>query len=233
MSESDHNPPVWDALVEPVVARCQAKLGQPESWRNPSGYPDGLALCIVDAIWSLGANYDAHVVPVLDAYREIRRTAGGNPNTDGTPELIDAIASCGGGTGFADAVRNHQRTSARKTAPLKAEAVDQAAGALNAEAITTADAFRAAVAADATKVAHVWRSVPGQRSSDIGWRYLLLLSGADEVKPDRMVSAFLRDCGVPALPTRDAVALVRSAATRLEVPARVLDHAIWLYQRAL
>ena len=220
------------ALVEAVVSKCRSELGDDSEWLNPAGYPDGLALCVLDSIWSLGVNYDHHVVPVLRRYRAMRRALGADPNTDGTEELLAAADRCGGPDGFAQALGNHQRTSTRAGAPTKAASVVQAARALGTVNITTAAEFRKAVAADAKAVELIWRAVPGQVSSDIGWRYLQLLAGVDEVKPDRMIARFLTSCGAPALTTSDSSALVRAAAVRLGVTARVLDHAIWRYQRA-
>jgi hypothetical protein len=43
-------------------------------WKKPDGYPTSLALCILDSIWSIGVNYDRHVIPVLNRYRELAAT---------------------------------------------------------------------------------------------------------------------------------------------------------------
>ncbi len=76
-----------------------------------------------------------------------------------------------------------------------------------------------------------WRRLTGQRSSDTGWRYLLLLAGADEVKPDRMICRFVaRALGCSAVASATAAVLVREAAGLLGVPVRVLDHAIWRWE---
>lgn len=227
------NGPDLTELVPVVVARCRAVLGEQSTWINPTGYPDSLARCLIDAIWSLGVNYDQHVVPVLDRYREARRAVGGDPRTDGTAELLATIAGVGGPGGFAKLVQNRQRTSTRAGAPLKAKAVTLAAQALSAAGITNVVEFRRALANEGTAVRSLWKALPGQRSSDIGWRYMHLLAGEDAVKPDRMIGRFLAACGACELTPADMATVVGAVASKLGVPARVLDHAIWRFQRAV
>ncbi len=33
----------------------------PSAWAEPDGYPDSLALCVLDAIWSIGVRYSGVV----------------------------------------------------------------------------------------------------------------------------------------------------------------------------
>lgn len=219
-------------LVDAVVARCLSELGETATWLNPEGYPDGLALCIIDSIWSLGVRYESHVVPVLNRYRTMRREAGADPSKDGTRELLSVAHALGAVGGFADALKNHQRTSTKAGAPLKAEAIIQVARALLDAGIDSAGDFRRAIGENPKVIEELWRATPGQGSSDIGWRYVQLLAGADEVKPDRMINRFLSDSGASGLSPSESAALVRAAASRLNVPARVLDHAIWRHESA-
>lgn len=199
-----------------------AVLGGPSTWRRPPGYPDSLALCLLDSIWSLGANYDHHVVPVLNRYREFR---GGHADRDTATDLVGAAEACGGPAAFAQVLRNRQLTSTRKGV-LKAQAVMEAARMLSRAGIETP----AALQANADEVAAHWRQIPGQRSSATGWRYLLLLAGASEAKPDRMIVRFVSGAvGRPVAP-EEAHTLLQAAAPRLGVPLPSLDHRIWLYQ---
>ena len=50
--------------IENVVKAIQG-IGPESTWKTPDGYPNSLALCVLDAIWSMGVNYDKHVVPYL------------------------------------------------------------------------------------------------------------------------------------------------------------------------
>lgn len=219
--------PTDASTVDLVVAHSREVLGNPSDWRNPEGYPDSLALCLIDAIYSLGIGYDSHVVPVLTKYREHRRGEGADANSDTVDDLLGVFDRLGGAEAFASQIGTQHRTSTHPGAPLKAEAVEKAALLLVDHGVQTpADLL----AADPDKVKQAWRLLPGQRSSTTGWRYLLLLAGADEVKPDRMILRFVADAVGETVSTSYAGALVAATATRLGVPVRVLDHAIWRWQ---
>ena len=189
---------------------------------SPAGYPESLALCILDSVWSLGVNYDTHVLPVLNRYRDLRSHAG---SADTASDLAAAIDSCGGPEGFAAAVGNRQRTSTRGGV-LKAEAVFRAAHLMIESGIETPTELREH--ADDVKLA--WRRLPGQRSSATGWRYLLLLAGASEAKPDRMILRFVSGAIARSCTPDEAHDLLFAAAVSLSVPLPTLDHRIWLFQ---
>ena len=68
--------------VNMLLAACERDLGNPDLWFKPDGYPESLALCIIDSIYSTGARYSS-VLNVAKRYREYRLDQGGNPDTDG------------------------------------------------------------------------------------------------------------------------------------------------------
>ena len=218
--------------VERLVSYCEHTLEDPAQWRIPDGYPHGLAMCLLDAIWSLGVHYDRHVVPVLTRYRTLRQAAHADADRDTATALLAVIHQAGGPEAFADLLQNKQRTSTRPGAPLKAAAVEQAAQVFVERGIDTPASLLSEVASDHDELKRKWREIPGQRSSDVGWRYLLLLAGAQEVKADRMVRRFVTEAlgGAPVNATR-AAELLAAAASRLSVEVRALDHAVWRYQR--
>ena len=197
-------------------------LGDPEAWLRPPGYPDSLALCLLDSVWSLGANYDYHVVRVLNRYRSLR---GHRAATDTATDLIQSVETCGGPDGFAHEMCNRQLTSTRGGV-LKAEAVYRAARIMADAGIETPLQLRAHV----DRVSVPWRTLPGQRSSATGWRYLLLLAGASEAKPDRMILRFISNALDRPCTPDEAHALLLAAAARVDVPLPALDHRIWLFQ---
>jgi hypothetical protein len=215
------------ADLELLVARCEGELGPPASWPVPDGYRDSLALCILDAVWSIGVRYRS-VENVVDTYRRLREQDGALPNLDDAAALVDLIERLGGPAAFADAVGNRQRTSTCNGV-LKAEAVSLAAQALVAAVVDAAWQLREADSDQLGRAKSQWRRVPGQRSG-VSWRYLLLLTGRQEVKPDPMIMGFVS--AARARPTTAAVAadLVLAAADRMGVEPRVLDHRIWRYQ---
>jgi hypothetical protein len=192
----------------------------------PKGYPDSLGLCVIDSVWSIGVRYRA-VEKVLDEYGNLRRAAGG-PERDDVGDVLSTIRAVGGPDAFAKAVRNRQRTSTRNGI-LKAEAVVAACRALDGSAVHSAAHLRAADGETLEAAKTAWRAVRGQ-SSGVSWRYLLLLAGRQDVKPDRMMLRFV-SAALARNPSADETArLVIAAADELDVEPRVLDHRIWRYQ---
>lgn len=207
-----------------LVSAITARLGDPADWSSPSGYPDSLALCVLDAIWSMGVRYQS-VERVLERYREQL------PGHTRPSDLLAAISGAGGPVEFADLMRNRQRTSTR-SGVLKAEAVRQAAEVLVRARVETPADLRALDAEDLGEVKRGWLGVHGQRSG-ISWRYLLMLAGVPEVKPDRMIVRFVAGAlgtDPRALSSAEAAALVIRAAAALGAEPRDLDHRIWLVE---
>jgi hypothetical protein len=105
-----------------LIKACDVDLGYPNLWFTPDGYPDSLALCIVDSIYSTGARYSS-VVNVVGRYREYRTNQGGDPNNDGTDELAATISELGGPGLWATRIGNRRPTSTAAGAPLKTETI--------------------------------------------------------------------------------------------------------------
>src|SRR5215475_13009414 len=55
MLQVEHDP------VQALCDACPPDLGNPDLWFEPDGYPDSLALCIIDSIYSTGAHYSSVV----------------------------------------------------------------------------------------------------------------------------------------------------------------------------
>lgn len=201
--------------------------------RTPPGYPNSLALCVLDAVWSLGVRYGS-VENVLDRYRSwVRDVAGGDADRRDAHQLVEDIAVAGGHVRFAeDVVDNRARTSSR-SGILKAEAVQLAAAALDELGVSTIDQFQRRY--DDPEVEAAWRAVKGQRSG-ISWHYLRILAGVQDVKADRMICAFVEQVLDRAVGPAEARELVVAAHEHLrgdhpKVDLRTLDHAIWTHQR--
>lgn len=215
-----------------LTAACEKLLT--DDLRTPSGYPDSLALCVLDAVWSLGVRYGS-VVNVLNRYRcWVRDVAGGDADRRDAHQLAEDIAAAGGPVRFAeDVVDNRARTSPR-SGILKAEAVQLAAAALDELGVNTIDQFRRCY--DDPAVEAAWRAVKGQRSG-ISWHDLRILAGVQDVKADRMICAFVEQVLGRAVGPAEARELVVAAHEHLrgghpEVDLRTLDHAIWTHQRS-
>lgn len=208
---------------------CERELGDPDLWFTVSGYPDSLALCIIDAIYSTGARY-ATVENVVRRYRHYRAEQGGDADTDGAAQLLATIDELGGADPWASRIGNRRPTSTSANAPLKAEAVRQAAESLAALGIRTAEDLRAAIRGVGLEDAkQAWRRTPGQRSG-ITWDYTLMLAQVPGVKADRMVVNFVARA-IGAVPARltpgKAAALVHLVADARGWDTIRLDHAIW------
>lgn len=222
-----------ETAVAALITACDTDLGNPDLWFAPDGYPDSLALCIIDSIYSTGARYSS-VVNVINRYRKYRKQRGGEPDTDGADELAATITEVGGADTWATQIGNLRPTSSKPGAPLKAETIATLAGVLPRHGVrTTRDLRTAATKPDTLKeVKRAWRATPGQRSG-ITWNYALMLAQIPGVKPDRMVIRYVaRAIGAPPeklLPDR-AAELVTWVAKLKDWNAIHLDHAIWRFE---
>jgi hypothetical protein len=228
VDETNESP---DPNVARVARACKERLNPPVDWKPFPGYPDSLALCVLDAIWSMNARYSI-TRGVIRRYRDRRRWQG-NPDEDGLPELLFLYAGLGGVDSFIDEVGTRNRVSTQPDAMRKGEAVFRAATALHDLGVDTAEQFRKA---DGTALGdqarEAWCGIPGQRSG-ISWRYVRMLVGLPDVKPDRMIIRFLASAlGVDeaSIDADRAVALVQATAECFGVDQRALDHEIWEYQ---
>jgi hypothetical protein len=126
--------------VSHISAQLQALVANCEQFRGaeaPTGYPNSLALCIVDSVQSTGVKYTS-VEKVVARYVGFRN---GNAYTDGTAELLATFTETGGPDVWAEKIGNGHRTSTRGGV-LKAAAILEAALALDGMGITTATALR-------------------------------------------------------------------------------------------
>ncbi|MEW2378834.1 hypothetical protein AB0883_22415 [Micromonospora sp. NPDC047812] len=220
------------ADAERLATTVLETIGPPGSWRSaPSGYPDSLALCVLDAIWSIGVRYSA-VENVVRRYRQARRAEGGDADRDTASDLLRFIDLLGGADEFALRVGNRQRVSTHAGAVRKADAVRRAAQALHETGAETVSDLRAVAAGpNAARLKDVWLALPGQ-SSGLSWHYLLMLAGLPGVKPDRMVCRFVaRALERERVPPAEAACLVKRAAVLLDVSPTALDHEIWRHER--
>lgn len=216
--------------TDAVEKLVRETLGDPASWQEPAGYPDSLALCAIDSVYSLQSRYSA-TVRVLDRYRAYRREQGGDPNTDGASELLAAIEAAGGPAAAADLLfGNRAKAPGTRGSRLKSESLAEAVGRLRDIGVETAADLRAAAKSDVKPAERAWR-VKGL--GIVSFDYLLMLSGAQGVKADTMVRRFVtRAVEESGLVSKErAERAVKGAAQSFGSTQRALDHAIWLYQR--
>ena len=224
-------PTTNDDRIELLAKRCDTDLGDPDLWFRPDGYPHSLALCIIDSIASTGAHYNS-VKNVLRHYIDYRLVQGGNADTDNVGTLLGTFNELGGPQQWATMTNNRKPASTTKGAPLKAEAIYDAASRLHERGIDSADALRAATTDELSDTKMAWTTVSGQRSG-ITWNYFLMLAGIPGVKADRMVIRYVADAigSTPeSVSATDAAILVKAVAEQSGRNITHLDHAIWRFQ---
>ncbi len=211
-----------------AVVTHASRLGPPARWNEPVIY-GALPLTVLDSVWSIG------VLNVIARYRQLRAQQGVDADTETSSRFSEGVEVLGGPEAFAEAVNNHQRTSAR-SGILKAKAVARQVQMLAAEGMETTGALMAASLTRRTGIQQRWMGeVPGQ-SSGLSWEYFLMLLGLPGVKADRMVRRFVADAlAVDEVAVTEARAngLVRDAADQLRVDPRFMDYVIWQYQRVV
>ncbi len=230
-----------------VLARyCQETLSDlPGTRLGQEYYYSALPLCVVDAVFSIQARYKTTQRTVLNWCQaqtpqwEVYRPFGSDsPHDDATHSITEfaLLLEKWDYEALAKVVfRNSQRTSSR-FGILKAEAVSRFAKALASAGIEhfgdVQDDHRLLEARLSIQ------SIPGQRSG-ITFDYFLMLAGSENlVKSDSMVIRFVSRALDRSVQPKEAARLVRTAAeglrTRLpRLTPRLLDYAIWSYQRQI
>lgn len=219
------------AEAQRLTEVCRSLFGDESRWITADGYPDSLALSIIDSIYSTGSKYQA-VINVVNAYRAHRTAKGGVADREGTSELIQSFEDAGSSAEWAEMVNNRKPAHTKKNAPLKAEVIHRAAKVLHEElGIITQNELRMAYADEVTreKLKEAWLHLPSQKSG-VTYNYLLILAGFQSVKPDRMVIRFVaKHAGLDAkkLTPMQAAELIQQVAELYPTQPRRLDHVIW------
>lgn len=229
--------PTNDAMLDKLVDAVVALDPKPRALRWAS-----LSLCIVDAVWSIGANYDTVVVPMvrervakaLGVESPTAPSVGFHPKD---PTSLLKLHSLG--IDRLTELTNRQRTSTRNGI-LKSEAVLQHCSIFRDHKIETLEQAIALMADDSrfAAVDKELRSIPGEGSYGIRRNYLWMMLGNDDlIKPDRMVLRWLEGQGVETDPD-GARSIIASLVSKVELPGGrrltpwEIDHAIWLTTRA-
>lgn len=244
--------------LQRLIDACLRDLGPSDRWFVPDGYPNSLALCVIDAIFSINFTYQG-VLNVLTRYRRLRAERGGDADQDSIEDLLRTFDGVDPDE-WADLIENRTRTSTR-SGILKADAVLRQAHVLDSHRIlTTSDLHDAVFAERLADIEADWKAVPGQK---VTWGYLFILARPQPletgnsattgtggpsptpdllvryadlvigVKPDRMIIRYVENAlGVAegAVLAEKAAALVRAAARAKGWDVFTLDHTIWRYQ---
>lgn len=196
-----------DQLLDSIANKLPAERA---AW--PGGWPGEIEAALLDAVLSIRSRYGSPTTGVRGAVAAYRK-AFGSPLDDLTrlQRLTkDELTSLVG----------RQRTSGR----LKAEAILEVAANLVSAGVRHAEQL--------DPVAHhrSYTSVKGL--GEITWSYFCMLLGHQDVKADTWIQRFVGESLGRSTNSKEAQNLVTQAATRLQVDARDLDHAIWSYMRS-
>ena len=200
-----------------------------------------ISLCVLDAVWSIGAHYDKVVAPlviefarsqgVTNAVVPVNEVPTDDPLPAPTLAMFDEDALLN--------LTNMQRTSTRGGV-TKAYASIAFARVLSDNGIETlSDAIH--VLADKEELTTIdteLSSVPGDGQHGIRRGYFWMLVGDDNrIKPDRMILSWFRRLGLPSDPglaesyIRTAAPLVSARLNPFVTPWQI-DHAIWKHARS-
>ncbi|GMA37550.1 hypothetical protein [Demequina litorisediminis] len=184
------------------------------------GYPDSLALCAVDSVYSLAARYSG-VINAVSRYGAVRAGSGADATKDSLLDLVEAIDRVGGPTAAAERLfKNRQITPGTKR--RKAEARYGAATRLSGPEVGIATASDlVACACDPARLERVrraWMAEPGLGYAS--WRYLLMLAGVPGVKIDRMITRYVARAFGRTLSKVELEAAFAGAAASLGVGIR-------------
>jgi hypothetical protein len=219
--------------IAALIKACRTDLADPDLWLMPDGYPDSLALCMIDAIYSRGAHYSS-VVKVLARYRDYRSGQGADPETDGIDELATTIRSLGGPRGWATKIDDHRPTTGNADVPLKTATIVSLSEVLPSHAVQTTADLRSAAADQAALKAleRAWRALPGQ-GSGATWRSALMLAQIPGATSERVVLKYVtRVVGYRhgALDPAHAAQLVARVAEAEAWNSSHLGRAIWRFE---
>lgn len=226
----------FDAEVRARAAAEVAALEpKPREWKWSS-----LTACVIDAVWSINADYDTVVAPATRVLVETLAPgvdplveAGDFSSPDPVP-LTLLLARFPDERSLAEQM-NWQVTSTR-TKRRKADAALQYARILVEHGIDTRHDAHEALLDDQrfAQVDSALRSVHGEGASGVRRNYMWMLVGDDDgVKPDRMLLRwFAKEVGVTGTPeqVREWVRLIAAdvtAASGRRVTPWSIDHAIW------
>ncbi|MGC2939202.1 hypothetical protein [Brevibacterium sp. FAM 24638] len=209
--------------IRSLAYRCEEFIdgsGKP----RPIGYPNSLALCILDALFMTGSHPTA-IDNLLGRY--ITR----HGSADGAKMLRYSIATAGG----REVIRNVKPAHSHPGAMLRAEVVDRATRLMADHGIDSVEDLLGGVDGEpssgrrADEVARDWRELPSQKSG-ISWNALLVLAGSGHLEIDYRVNALIAEVVSWSDSIRGddyVLELIKATADCLDVEDRVVKQIVW------
>ncbi|MDR1151441.1 MAG: hypothetical protein LBK72_02995 [Bifidobacteriaceae bacterium] len=222
-----------DPTHEHLMQAVTRDLGAPETWIDIHTYPDSMAECLIDAVWSERVRYSV-IEGIINRYRAYRAGSGADADHDSARDLLGTFSM--GLDAWMDTIGNRQRAYSRGEAPFKAVLVRMGARAAVACGIVTAQALRHDHSRDSSSLNDLktrWFQLPAQHSG-LTWERLLLVAGVDDVPSDGWIIEYVsRVEGLPGTQTlspAEVTSIVEAAAKDLGVSPLRLRNAIWRFE---
>lgn len=205
-----------------LVNAVQTNLGSHTTWPRLVGYPGDIEAALVDAVFSTRYLYTTPrgngLQPKIDAWIRQRN----RPHGPTTHALINEISAAGGADHWATTHLTKHRVAGRPKGAVVLEAAELLSwrGYASASDVTTCNLLM---------FLDLLQAVEGVGLPTA--RYVAMLLGFPEVKPDIWVKGYLKKA--LGRPVRDAyaIAAVKCVAQELRVPVSALEHAMWSYER--
>lgn len=222
--------------VKRFVAHCDLALSQTEI--KDMRYYSSVALCALDAVFSIRARYYAVVSPLVDRACSLLNIprfymcANRMPSEEGQITVSDfkSKLNCTDPNELAELLNNRQRTST-KSGILKADAFIRYLDVFTDLKVNTYQDVNRKV----DEINPRLRQIPGQ---NVSVDYFFMLAGnTDDVKVDKRINSFVYDAIGRNVPPEQVKDLFRSAVQYYRkgcypyLTVRMLDHTVWSWQR--
>ncbi len=223
--------------IKKLADHCEAVLALRRAYLSDEYFYQNLPLCVIDAVYSVGAKYAGTHRTVMDycsffRLRRIRDIKIGDPPTieqqQSVKQFLDTISKYDIQTVTETIFNNRQRTSTRKGI-LKSEAVIMFARILRKYSVNYLQDVQRII--DDGDFERGILLIPGQ-TKDVSLSYFFMLSGSyDFVKVDRWVLAFIKDALRRKGGKKEAQSGLREVYEILKpkypnLTLRLLDHSI-------
>lgn len=227
--------------IKKIANRCEQLLDMRDIKLSEEYFYQSLPLCVIDAVYSLGARYQSTRQVVirycnyfnLQRIRENKNSLPSKETQESIENFVEKMRRIGVEKFANEIFRNRQKTSPKGGIP-KAEAVLRFATVLKKYNINYIQDVPAIISN--SNFEKDIKNIPGQKSG-ISLKYFFMLSGSDDfVKPDRWILKFLTDTLLRNVTSEETEFLLRGVSEKLKlkypnITPRLLDYLIWNYKK--
>lgn len=226
--------------VKKIVEYCQKHLNLSNATLPDEYFYNSLPFCVIDSIFSIGANYRSVrnvVVRYCDHFKLTRIRENEIPpmkEQESINNFCEKFEKFGLSLFVNNIFINKQRTSS-KNGILKAQAVYEFCEVLKNYDVNYLQDVKKIVLNK--KFEEEIKKIKGQ-SSGISLRYFFMLAGSDDfIKPDRMILRFLKKILGRTVGSEESQKLLEKTAdilteTYSHINPRLIDHQIWTLERS-